>query len=302
MRLVVLCPAATVTGGPEALHQLVDSASRQGLDAVMVYLPGEYHTVPPAYAHYAIRTISEAEIYPTDVVVLPEVMAPDAPMYAYATTCVWWLSVDNAPPGSYNKGDLVLAQSEYAYRALRAQGRDPRFLGDWTDTSVFREQHLPREDRVVVNPAKGGFIRDRFAQLCPDIPLVEAKGLDRRGVAHLFATSKVFVDFGDQPGRDRMPREAAASGAVVFVRNAGAARFRQDYTMPEEFFFGVTDGDLVRLGEQLREVLRYEAGAHVAQTHYREHINHERVIFDRQVASFFQYLKEFVWHSAPAPM
>ena len=37
MKIIILCPFGTRTGGPEALHQLCDSLIKYGIDAAMFY-------------------------------------------------------------------------------------------------------------------------------------------------------------------------------------------------------------------------------------------------------------------------
>ena len=52
-RILVVCPGNAVTGGPEALHQLVDAMRRAGHPAFIVYWPADRtFEVPPPYAQY----------------------------------------------------------------------------------------------------------------------------------------------------------------------------------------------------------------------------------------------------------
>lgn len=48
MKVHVLCPASSVTGGPEALHQFVDAGHRLGNDMAMVYLHEDDPDLTPA--------------------------------------------------------------------------------------------------------------------------------------------------------------------------------------------------------------------------------------------------------------
>ena len=280
--IVVVCPAATVTGGPEALHQLADSLTRQGFDAAMLYLPGDYHHVPEPYAHYKFRTVSETEVYPTDVVIIPEVMVGEVRRFAYARPVLWWLSVDNAAGGALTACGDHLAQSFYAWKYLRDHGHKPFMVGDYIHPA-FHRTNTVREPWVAVNPAKGGDVAHRFSLLCPDIELRGIEGLGRDEVAGFLNRASVFIDFGHQPGKDRLPREAASCGAVVFVRDAGAARYRQEYPLPEEFFFTSDDVSLTLLGERVRAVLADSPPAYGAQVLYHRMVAREQRIFDEQV-------------------
>ena len=52
-KILVVCPAGAVTGGPEALHQLTAHMNSLGLPAYMCYLPFSETASPPApYTRY----------------------------------------------------------------------------------------------------------------------------------------------------------------------------------------------------------------------------------------------------------
>lgn len=283
--IVVVCPSATVTGGPEALHQLVDSLTRLGFDAAMLYLPGEYHSVPREYEDYQFRTVSETDIYPTDVVVIPEVMAGEVARFSYARTVLWWLSVDNAPGEALSVCGDHIAQSFYAWQHLKNHGIDAKMVGDYIHPE-FVVRDVPRGQWVAVNPFKGVELSRRFSALCPDIELRPIIGMDRKEVARFLNDATVFIDFGHQPGKDRLPREAAVSGAVVFVHDVGAACFRGDFPLPQSAFFNDDDASLLALGDRVRAVLEDSAPAYARQVLYHQSIAREQRIFDEQVSAF----------------
>lgn len=283
--IVVVCPAAATTGGPEALHQLADSLTRMGFDAGMLYLPGEYHTVPEPYRYCQFRTVSENDIYPTDVVVIPEVMVGEVRRFAYARPVLWWLSVDNAAGGALTSCGDHIAQSFYAWQHLRDHGIDAKMVGDYIHPA-FQRLDIPRESWVAVNPAKGAELAHRFSALCPDVEVRPIEGMGRDEVCAFLNRASAFIDFGHQPGKDRLPREAAASGCVVFVHDVGAARFRGDFPLPDSAFFTADDDSLLALGERVRAVLGDSAPAYQRQVLYHRSIAREQRIFDEQVSAF----------------
>ena len=56
-------------------------------------------------------------------------------------------------------------------------------------------------------------------------------------VKNLLLTSKVYIDFGNHPGKDRIPREAAVSGCVVITNKKGSANYFEDVTIDELYKF-----------------------------------------------------------------
>lgn len=55
--------------------------------------------------------------------------------------------------------------------------------------------------------------------------------------AFCMSKSKVYIDFGNHPGKDRIPREAAISGCIVITGKRGAAAFAEDVCIPETYKF-----------------------------------------------------------------
>jgi hypothetical protein len=54
-------------------------------------------------------------------------------------------------------------------------------------------------------------------------------------IIELLKSSKVYIDFGNHPGRDRIPREAAILGNCVITNLKGSAGFYNDITINKEY-------------------------------------------------------------------
>lgn len=64
-------------------------------------------------------------------------------------------------------------------------------------------------------------------------------------VTSLLLRSKVYIDFGQHPGMDRLPREAALCGCIIVTNGEGAAGFSKDYPIPEEYRVRKFDTDVI---------------------------------------------------------
>ncbi|RZS56887.1 hypothetical protein [Sphaerotilus mobilis] len=261
MKVHVLCPATTVTGGPEALHQLVDAGQRLGYDMAMVYAPeGHPDPTPPVFRMYAPRTALRVADTPDSVVIAAETTAPALLGLQHATRVLSWLSVDHyrnfaeqarPVPGAASPFDFVLdptqqvvhvAQSEYARRWLADQGLDALMLTDYIRDELVDRANAVRgsvkEDIVAFNPKKGlEFTRALMAAAPAHVRWVPIQNMTPVEVAGLLGRSKVYIDFGAHPGRDRIPREAALCGCVVITGTQGSAAFDEDLPLPPGFKF-----------------------------------------------------------------
>ncbi|MFC3399285.1 hypothetical protein ACFOEP_12765 [Microbacterium amylolyticum] len=106
-------------------------------------------------------------------------------------------------------------------------------------------------------------------------------------VADALRTSLVYLDLGTHPGKDRMPREAAALGAIVLVANRGAAANGVDVPIPSVHKVEVLPDVVLNAKRALDTVFTDPAAALAAQAEYRARVAGEREAFDDEVAAAF---------------
>ena len=258
-KVYVACPAADVTGGTELLHQLASKLQKRRIRALMYYYPAEYkNPSPAAFSEYGVGYESRIEDEDKNVLVLPEVRIEPIFKYSRIRRVVWWLSVDNyyrtlalakwyARPlkkslfevGLRRRVAAHLAQSAYAFDHLTRKGlRNVTTLSDYLNKDFLASRmNRNRRDIVAYNPKKGfSFMKEVMARSA-GIEYVAIENFTRTQVVELLRTAKVYVDFGNHPGKDRIPREAAVSGCCVITGRDGSAGYAEDVPIPDEFKF-----------------------------------------------------------------
>jgi hypothetical protein len=284
VKLVAVCPPA-VTGGPEALHQLVHVANvlEPGSAAVLYQPAGE---TPLPYRRYGCPVVSG--VPEGALVVLPEIWPEMSRLFPGRRCALWWLSVDNF--GSHGQSDLSgidvhLCQSEYAWRHVRwkVDGGVRFMLSDWVDLPAVS---VGRGRRVVVNPAKDAGLLRPFMASHSGVEFGLLSGLDRVGVAELLGSSSVFIDFGRHPGRDRPPREAALAGCVVLSAALGSARLQQDMPIDGLYKFDSLSAVLDLFASVDADWDRH----YRAQEMYRVWVAGQRQVFEAEVAELLAWL------------
>lgn len=243
-RLRVICPSDSVTGGPEALHQLVHIAAGLGVDAKMVYSPPKPF-VTTAYAHYGVEVETELTDAGDTVVVMSEMYPRIAVALRGAVPVFWWLSWDYgaAAYSRVNRRNIVhVCQSHYAFEMLRERQHDLSevfMLGDYTRDIFCDDGRIPpKEDLVAYFPAKGHEFAQRVIDACPELEFVAIQNMSPAEVRASLLRAKVYIDFGHHPGKDRMPREAVVSGCCVITSSdRGASRYFEDIPIPDRYKF-----------------------------------------------------------------
>ena len=253
----ILAPANFASGGPELLHQLGYKLNLLGFEASMYYMGFQEGVDPvcPQYKKYHVPTSYRIKCDGQTVVIVPELGISlvhdlkDAP----AKLVIWWLSVDNA---HYTEQDLDaikknpailhLAQSMYAYNFLTEQLKiAPNrvfYLSDYINSdfllSTTRFETEQRSDTVLFNPQKGF---SRTSELISGanykIKWQALRGLTPSQMIEAMKETKVYIDFGNHPGKDRIPREAALCGCCVITNREGSARNAVDVPIPDSCKF-----------------------------------------------------------------
>lgn len=292
-----MCPASGVTGGPEALHQLCDKINNNGGKAKMIYVDyGSEEVIaatPPArYRYYKIRTALAIIDDEKHVIVVPEIWPHILYRFNRIQKCIWWLSVNYGKEKAANlfrdSSILHLYQSVYAAHFLKgASALNVAPLYDYLSLSGANKQILKSEPIVLYNPKKGIEITNRLIELCKNdgIHFIPLKGFTRPELVRMMKRSKVYIDFGDHPGKDRIPREAALYNNIIITGIKGAAGYYDDLPIPDEFKYEETRLDAAREGilRAISDHNRLSAGF----DYYRRVIRSQETEFTMQAIRLF---------------
>lgn len=185
-------------------------------------------------------------------------------------------------------------QSEYAYEHLVEKGIDNSRilrLSDYVNDSFlsvdFEGIKTGKKDIVIYNPNKGLHYTRKIIRSCRDIDFIALQNMTRQEVVETMVSSKVYIDFGNHPGKDRMPREAALCGNCIVTGRRGSAGNSVDVQIPDQYKFEDTDKNIEHVGKVIKSCLAdYERRIQDFSS-YRERIRTEKAIFEDAVRSIF---------------
>jgi hypothetical protein len=127
--------------------------------------------------------------------------------------------------------NLHVYQSTYAkYFLLKNGFVDILPLSDYINSefSISLDPKKIKENIILYNRAKGFRFTKKIIKKLPEYTFIPLVNLTRPQLADLFSKSKLYIDFGNHPGKDRMPREAVMYNCCVIVGKDGSAKFFED--------------------------------------------------------------------------
>jgi hypothetical protein len=160
-------------------------------------------------------------------------------------------------------------------------------LSDYLSIEAVGGDREPREDLILYNPKKGIEITQRLRAAYPALTFVPIVNMTKAEVEATFRRAKIYIDFGEHPGKDRLPREAAMMGTVVVVGARGSAAFDEDINLPGRYKLAIDDALPAAFNVLISDILTDFPRHQGVQDAYRKVIAREREVFAQQVRDVF---------------
>lgn len=191
--------------------------------------------------------------------------------------------------------DFHLFQSYYADDFLEKNDvpKEKRaYLSDYINDLYVQNskealKHL-RKDIVLYNPKKGFKFTQKIISKSPTwikwVPLIN---MSNEEVYENLTSGKLYIDFGNHPGKDRFPREAAISGCCILTDKKGSAAYYKDVPILEKYKFEDKEENIDQIIQQIEFCLKNYSLAIEDFKGYREYIGQEKVWFKDDVDKIF---------------
>jgi hypothetical protein len=293
MKIYIYCPWI-VTGGPEALHQLCHTLNDIGYESYIIYYDHGYGIGDNLYGmYYRTKIATEYENMEDNLVIFPEVYCSRIYNKGYKTKLMmWWLSYDNGID-EFNNVDQFKNykiyygfQSYYAYVKMYDIIKDNKFLlfeyirPNIVDAGYFIKD---KQNIVAINERKDK--ESKRILIENNIDYISLERMNEEDLIRELKKCKIYVDFGTHPGKDRLPREAAALGCVVITNKEGSANYSEDIYIKEKL------DDVNDLTELINKIFKDYEYYLYRQHEYRNNIIREEMVFRDQLKILIKYIE-----------
>lgn len=272
---------------------------------------------------YSSEVVFELPDDKDSVVIVAEVFTNHVFQYKKIQKILWWLSVDNFfkpfPQGKeivdgytffdkivrknlrkwpYNhihqkNISLHLYQCEYIndfLTSLLIKKKMP--LSDYINLDVCSEkQDLNLKENIILyNPKKGAEVIKDLIEINSKYVWIPLEQLTISELKEYFLRAKLYIDFGNHPGKDRIPREAALNNCCVITNRKGSAK--NDVDVPIDDIYKFTDPikEAEAFFSLVDDIFRNYKEHLVNFNSYKEKILMEKNVFENEARMFMDYL------------
>jgi hypothetical protein len=190
------------------------------------------------------------------------------------------------------KADYHFVQSFYALNFIKNKGINPEkiyYLSDYLNKNFLNIQtDLSKKENIVAyNPKKGLYFTKKIIKSAKDIKFVPLINMSREEVIKTLQRAKVYIDFGNHPGKDRIPREAAILGCCVITGKRGSAAFFEDVPIPDEYKFEDKKENIPKIVEKIKDCFENFEERYKDFDYYRQVIKNEPQKFIEDLKKIF---------------
>lgn len=156
---------------------------------------------------------------------------------------------------------------EYVHRYIIKQGVPEErtlYLCGPLNQSFFKKaeklKNKKRENIILYNPKKGKVFTDKLIEQARiqklDAEFKPIQGMAPDQIIDLMVRSKIYMDFGNFPGPERIPREAVTMGCNIITSRNGSAANDVDVPIPDEMKFEDKEENIPIIIDKLRDMLK----------------------------------------------
>ena len=190
-----------------------------------------------------------------------------------------------------NKHRVIhLYQSEYArqYIISHKLGKYKK-LSDYINPELFPTNiNLAQKQNIVLyNPLKGWEYTKKIIDVGSDIQFIPLKGLSRNELNKLFDLAKLYIDFGNFPGKDRLPREAVLHNCCIITGRLGASQYYEDVPIDDSFKIDTLDVNIPIIIEKIKWIFTNYETTHPLFEQYRQIVKEEQQNFYNEINDIF---------------
>lgn len=312
MKVYIKCPPRLVTGGPEFLHQVCAGLRENGIDAYMFYedCPSTPSPQAPCYTtRYDNPWTTSIPETPAAALIVPEIYVKDLfqAKYHSFTKFILWESINfyltiigEALLNFFPPNTIHLSPTKYADEYL-SFAREPKeniiTVTDYISKEFLNLKKIstPKENLITYYAPKGNQFTNIIVEELKkkyNYAYLPLEHYSTKELIDILSRSKVFLDFSYFPGKNRMHREASVCDNIIFTSSLGAAKYKEDVNIKDEYKFNPVRDNLKVVEDKIHDCIEnYDKYILDFKEHKEESLK-EKEIFDKNIKNLAERIKK----------
>ena len=180
-----------------------------------------------------------------------------------------------------------LVQSYYAYDFLKYKIKNLHFLYDFQNKKLLdSSKKIGKKQNIICYSHKSNdFVKllKRFS----NNKFIELKGFSPKQIIKIFNKTKVYIDFGYHPGKDKMPREAVLFNNCIITNKKGSAKNKYDIPISDKFKFRLKYSELDKINFVIKKLFNNHKKEIKKFNKYKKKVLNEEQMFKNQLLNIF---------------
>ena len=310
------CPSNSLNnGGVETLHQLGHHLKKNNFKVFISFFPNiDIELIPKKLINYNLN-YKNFEDEKNFIHVIPEVETIRTKLIKKGKCVIYWLSVDSYYRRNLDKSfwknwnyyrktinkrifffnlkkHYHLANSHYANKFLEKKKINSEILKGYISKYFDGEFDILKKKNIILyNPVKDQNHYKKIMQLLPHYEFKALSQMTDLEIKDNYNCSKIFMDLGTHPGRERMPREASMMGCILIVANRGSASNNYDVPIDKLYKMNLNEKNIYDKISDLIENIFTNYKSHLRNFEtYNDKISYksDSKVFDETVREYFQ--------------
>jgi len=310
------CPSNSLNnGGVETLHQLGHHLKKNNFKVFISFFPNiDIELIPEKLINYNLN-YKKFEDEKNFIHVIPEVETIRTKLIKKGKCVIYWLSVDSYYRRNLDKSfwknwnyyrktinkrifffnlkkHYHLENNHYKNKFLEKKKINSEILKGYISKYFDGEFDILKKKNIILyNPVKDQNHYKKIMQLLPHYEFKALSQMTDLEIKDNYNCSKIFMDLGTHPGRERMPREASMMGCILIVANRGSASNNYDVPIDKLYKMNLNEKNIYdKISDLIENIFtNYESHLRNFET-YKDKISYksDSKVFDETVREYFQ--------------
>jgi len=184
---------------------------------------------------------------------------------------------------------LHLMQSDYAYNYLKKKLPNSKLLYDYQRDILIKssKSKIKKKLNIICYSHKSNYFINLIKSYT-GFHFIKLSGLNSKEIIDIFRKTKIYMDFGFHPGKDRMPREAMLFNNCVITNMKGSANNNIDIPIKSKFKFTEKYSNLNNIKILINQIFFNHKKELKNFNNYKKKILNEKKVFEKQVLNIFK--------------